>query len=189
MKEPITKNRPSCHPPAKVSKNIEGVTVVTLVNERQSRPLMGLTPEQQREAWVRAMEKAGDDTPKGWQVTQVVKEMKKEEEPSSKEPAAAEKLEAAATKFLGRVVRSRRSFPSSRKILRATSRYQRNSLISCWKSSRPCISAWRISSRSSARNRKRTYRTMRRRQRREPSTSSRPSFTPHRNSCYPIGKS
>jgi 16S rRNA G966 N2-methylase RsmD len=39
-------------------KNVEGVTNVTPANEAQTRPLLGLAPDQQREAWALAVETA-----------------------------------------------------------------------------------------------------------------------------------
>ena len=63
---------------AEASQNLAGVTMVTLVNERQARLLMGLTQEQQCEAWRRAVEKAEGERPTGRQVAQVVKAIKEE---------------------------------------------------------------------------------------------------------------
>ena len=93
---------------AEVSKNLEGVTMVTLANERQARPLMGLSPEQQCEVWKCAVDKAGGKLPTGRQVKQVVKELKEEteeapqdsnQEGTSQAETPASKLERTTTQL------------------------------------------------------------------------------------------
>ena len=90
---------------ARVSRNLESVTIVAPVNECQVRPLVGLEPDQQRDAWDRAVETAEGERPTGRQVQQIVKAMKKEAEaekegkganPEAEVQARVEKLEAAA---------------------------------------------------------------------------------------------
>ena len=44
----------------KISDNLKSVTTVTPISERQTRPLAKLEPEQQKEAWQKAVETAPD---------------------------------------------------------------------------------------------------------------------------------
>lgn len=63
---------------AEITENIKSVTVVTLLpqTESQARPLAQLEPEQQREAWSRAVETAPNGKVTAAHVAQVVGEIK-----------------------------------------------------------------------------------------------------------------
>ena len=85
--------------------NVRNCAQTEPTNEYQVRPLVCLEPEQQRDAWRRAVEKAEGERPTGRLVQQAVKELKRESEAAAedKEPdpeaevqARVEKLEAAA---------------------------------------------------------------------------------------------
>jgi len=57
---------------AEVMENVKSVTMVTLQNERQARPLTSLAPARQREAWQQAVETAPEGKVTGAHVQQVV---------------------------------------------------------------------------------------------------------------------
>ena len=80
---------------AVVVENVRHGAQIAPINERQVRPLVGLEPGQQREAWTRVVEKVEGERPTGRQVAQVVKAMKEEtnkvqQNPNQEDTSAAE---------------------------------------------------------------------------------------------------
>lgn len=62
-------------------ENIKSVTIVTPITESQARPLAKLQPDQQREAWAKAVETAPEGKVTAAHVYRIVKEMTEPEKP------------------------------------------------------------------------------------------------------------
>lgn len=62
-------------------ENVKSVTTVTPNNERQTRPLARLEPDQQREAWAKAVETAPDGKITAAHVQKIVRGMTEPEKP------------------------------------------------------------------------------------------------------------
>lgn len=60
---------------ATVMKNIESSTIVLPTTESQARPLAKLEPDQQREAWSKAVETAPEGKVTARHITKIIKEM------------------------------------------------------------------------------------------------------------------
>lgn len=70
---------------AEVAGNLRSVTTVTPQNEAQTRPLAKLSPDQQREAWLKAIQTAPEGGVTARHVYKIVKEMTEEKkEPEKK---------------------------------------------------------------------------------------------------------
>lgn len=65
---------------AQINENVKSVTTVTPTSERQTRPLTRLEPEQQSEAWEKAVETAPNGKVTAKHVEKVIKEMTHEPE-------------------------------------------------------------------------------------------------------------
>lgn len=109
---------------AEIEMNVADCTIVQLgaIPEGQLRPLSKLEPQQQREAWTKAVETAPDGKMTAAHVSKVVKEMteptpspkankptKPNRDPLYPQPVASEQFQSAADKMRGELLAARMS--------------------------------------------------------------------------------